>query len=204
VAKRIDEKTLIGKVIDGSEIIDAWRYRDRWQEKIKVKVHCHCGNIREKDYSIFQRYPRCIKCMRRDPKLLIGLKFNRLTIIDAWRIERKHPTFGVKCLCDCGNETTTTIHSLKTGGTKSCGCLNKEAYADLSSRRTDILDGTALLKINNTKKLQRNNSSGYRGIFWSSRYQKWIARITFQSKSHYLGSFKNLEDAIKSKKESGS
>ena len=31
-----------------------------------------------------------------------------------------------KCACDCGNEVVVTAINLKTGNSKSCGCLNKE------------------------------------------------------------------------------
>lgn len=31
-----------------------------------------------------------------------------------------------RCLCDCGEETTTTLHALRSGHTRSCGCLQRE------------------------------------------------------------------------------
>lgn len=44
------------------------------------------------------------------------------------------------CKCDCGNELIVTTHSLRTGNTKSCGCLHKEKVAkqfskDISNQR---------------------------------------------------------------------
>lgn len=51
---------------------------------------------------------------------LIGLKFGKLTIIKY--IDKHH----VECICDCGNKKIVNIGNLKSGGTKSCGCLVKE------------------------------------------------------------------------------
>lgn len=58
----------------------------------------------------------------------IGTKFGRLTPISK--------ITGLKnskyvCVCECGRTTEVTRNSLRTGGTKSCGCLNKE----LASKR---------------------------------------------------------------------
>jgi hypothetical protein len=52
-------------------------------------------------------------------------QFGRLTIIaeegtDKWRRRL------VKCLCDCGKDTIVRFYSLKSGNTRSCGCLFKE------------------------------------------------------------------------------
>lgn len=56
---------------------------------------------------------------------LTGQKFGRLTAIE--RVGRDSCNHALwKCLCDCGNYTTAGSNSLKSGNTKSCGCLNLE------------------------------------------------------------------------------
>ena len=55
---------------------------------------------------------------------LTGQKFGRLTVV---RFDHKEN--GRKyylCQCDCGNFKIVSNHSLKSGNTKSCGCLHKE------------------------------------------------------------------------------
>ena len=55
---------------------------------------------------------------------LTGQKFGRLTVV---RFDHKEN--GRKyylCQCDCGNFKIVNNHSLKSGNTKSCGCLHKE------------------------------------------------------------------------------
>ena len=55
---------------------------------------------------------------------LIGLKFSRLTVISVDHRDKKNSF--LKCRCDCGDETIVVSQSLRSGGTKSCGCLRKE------------------------------------------------------------------------------
>jgi len=51
---------------------------------------------------------------------LIGQKFGRLIIVKY--IEK----YRYLCQCDCGNKKIVRIYDLKSGHTKSCGCLNVE------------------------------------------------------------------------------
>lgn len=48
-----------------------------------------------------------------------GHRFDRLTLI-------QRETFLAICRCDCGNELRTTISNLRSGHTRSCGCLRRE------------------------------------------------------------------------------
>lgn len=56
---------------------------------------------------------------------LTGQKFGRLTVIK--RVENNNNNkVCFLCKCDCGNTIVVTGSRLKTGNTKSCGCLHKE------------------------------------------------------------------------------
>ena len=55
---------------------------------------------------------------------LTGQKFGRLTVIK--RVENKGKETCWLCKCDCGNEIIVQSNNLKSGNSKSCGCLNKE------------------------------------------------------------------------------
>lgn len=41
-----------------------------------------------------------------------------------------------------------------------------------------------------------NNKSGYKGISWLERLQKWQVNIQCRKKNHYVGVFKSIDDAI--------
>jgi hypothetical protein len=54
-------------------------------------------------------------------------RFGRLVVIeDSGRRNDKHRGIIWKCLCDCGNYTYVRTDLLKSGNTRSCGCLLKE------------------------------------------------------------------------------
>lgn len=59
-----------------------------------------------------------------------GQKFGRLTVVSfaGYKIQGKsnHKTSAWKCKCVCGNEIVVTKSLLKSGNTKSCGCLKSE------------------------------------------------------------------------------
>lgn len=44
--------------------------------------------------------------------------------------------------------------------------------------------------------LPKNNTSGYRGVFWYKPYKKWKACIGIRGKSLHLGYFKCIEQAV--------
>ena len=57
---------------------------------------------------------------------ITGHKFNRLLVL--YKTDKKQGNDWIwHCKCDCGNECEVTGASLRSGRTKSCGCLKKES-----------------------------------------------------------------------------
>lgn len=136
---------------------------------------------------------------------LTNKKFNKLTVLE--RVDNKAGNrYKWKCLCDCGNITLVDPKNLKNGHTKSCGCLqiqaasNNSEYAKIVYSEKYITEGTNIAKITQ-EKLDKNNKSGYRGVHFHNQSKTWEARIQFQGKRYYLGRYKDIEDAIKARKE---
>lgn len=64
---------------------------------------------------------------------LSGLRFDRLTAIrDVGASERKQRLW--LCVCDCGATTIVPANMLRSGNTKSCGCLRAEGMSKVSLR----------------------------------------------------------------------
>ena len=61
-------------------------------------------------------------------KIEINDKFGRLTVLEEVpREQRPSPTGRYYlCQCECGNQKVIYGHNLKTGNTKSCGCLSRQ------------------------------------------------------------------------------
>ena len=57
----------------------------------------------------------------------IGMKFGRLTVTSTLKKNAKN---YLVCSCDCGGTAITLLCRLKSGETKSCGCLRKEKAID--------------------------------------------------------------------------
>lgn len=47
----------------------------------------------------------------------------------------------------------------------------------------------------------KNNTSGFKGINWHKNIKKWQVNVKIDKKKIYLGSFDNIEDAIKVRRE---
>lgn len=51
------------------------------------------------------------------------------------------------------------------------------------------------------KGIKSNNTTGITGVYWDKSRKKWLASIGLNGRSHHLGRFDNLEDAIKVRKQ---
>lgn len=88
---------------------------------------------------------------------LTGKVFNRLTV-KCFLSNNKHRCRQWLCLCSCGNFTVTTSHSLTSGNTQSCGCLQRE----LTSKK-NIAKNTTHGRTN-TKEYKEHPPSKYKEI----------------------------------------
>lgn len=69
-------------------------------------------------------------------EILIGQKFNKLTIIGIDLGKRVHKR--IICKCDCGNTVRCVLSLMQNGRTKSCGCKkneNNEVYANMVGQK---------------------------------------------------------------------
>ena len=68
---------------------------------------------------------KCNKENSKLPKLknLVGDVYGRLVVIKLSHVKKESYWL---CKCECGNIKTVRIGSLRSGNTKSCGCLNTE------------------------------------------------------------------------------
>lgn len=58
------------------------------------------------------------------PRSLVGQRFGRLTVLAEAGREGERVLW--RCRCSCGTETTASGNNLKSGNTRSCGCLRRE------------------------------------------------------------------------------
>lgn len=58
---------------------------------------------------------------------LVGQRFERLTVVSLAEMRNGRPRWA--CRCDCGAEVVVAGNHLKSGATRSCGCLQRELAA---------------------------------------------------------------------------
>lgn len=74
----------------------------------------------------------CRFCSLCSKESLVGKRFGRLTVIQEIKEGRK--IVFCLCLCDCGKIKKVRVASIKSGQTKSCGCLVVEKAKEIQSR----------------------------------------------------------------------
>lgn len=93
--------------------------------KMRVEVQCPvCLSIRHSFYSLIRLNQTCHKCANKikNTKLFdIGLKINKLTVIS------NNSDGTSNFICDCGKICSIDRSLVRTGHTKSCGCIQKYA-----------------------------------------------------------------------------
>lgn len=89
---------------------------------------------------------------------LIGDEYGKLTVIEE--LDRKGYTRMFLCECECGNKVEVQMSNLRTGHTKSCGCLQKEITSTKSSLD---LKGKSFGRLT---VVRRNGSASNRKSLW--------------------------------------
>ena len=84
--------------------------------------------------------------MNHNFKDLTGQIFGRLTVIDFAYTSKGRKAYW-NCLCECGKRTVVSGDKLRSGRTKSCGCLQDELRKKGLNHRTHGMTNTKLYVI---------------------------------------------------------
>ena len=86
-------------------------------------------------------------------KIEPGTRFGRLTVVKAGPTKRKRATSV--CRCDCGVTCVKVNHELRSGDTRSCGCLHRDQLVARSTKHA--MAGTRLYRIWRSMKTRATN-----------------------------------------------
>ncbi len=143
------------------------------------KTHCGCKGV--KNYASSD---------------ISGRHFGRLT---AQYSTKKRDIKGFviwHCRCDCGNEIDVSYNNLMYCGQQSCGCKKKEHDKALAGYLTHV-DGTSIDALKSDK-IPKNNTTGVKGVYFIKG--RYLAKIVFQHKQYFLGTYESLEAAAETRK----
>ena len=106
-----------------------------------------------------------------------GSRFGRLTVI-ARRGSKSNGAAAWLCRCDCNNETIIPGTSLRSGGTRSCGCLQRE----ICGQNNTLSIGEAAFNLLHSS-IQK--SAKKRNLIWTLT-KKQVKNLSKQN-CHYCG-----------------
>lgn len=104
-------------------------------EKGKYRALCRCVCGKEKSPETYHlKNGKSTSCGCRGgntkySKVIPGVVFYRLTVVERIKTEDGRLTERVSCRCECGKETKSNIDGLISGKVKSCGCWKNEQTA---------------------------------------------------------------------------
>lgn len=193
--KTVGKQNLEGKVFGQPTVLFVLK-----DEKNNTKGHCRCdcGNeceITQKDLVTGRKQScGCVKRKRgNEPTDLTGRRFGRLVAICQTNERTSKGCVIWQCRCDCGNTVTVSSDNLLGGNQRSCGCLRAEKMHE-AREKLHFVDGTCLEWLKERKD-RMDNTSGYKGIS-RRKNGRYFAKIGFQNRQYYLGTFDKIEDAV--------
>lgn len=140
------------------------RYTSGGQYKATWICLCKCGKEFEADSALIRsgRTKSCgcmnFKDRSKMSEDLSGRKFGRLTVVRRLKPEEVETVqYNWLCQCECGNYVKASANKLKTGHTKSCGCLKREFSIGDKTRTHGLRKSTRLYHIYATMKQRCNN-----------------------------------------------
>ena len=168
---------------------------------VRWRCQCSCGNMYETYGTLLVNGRRCRCSGSAHKKNYVSAdirnhRFDRLTAIEPTGKRTAKGSVIWRCICDCGREIEASYNELKYTNLKSCGCKKKEHDIKLKDYLVHI-DGTSVDMLK-SKKIPTDNTTGYRGVYLIRG--KYTAKIVFQKKAYYLGSFEAIEDAAEARR----
>lgn len=137
-------------------------------------------------------------------KSYIGQSFENLRVDDFAGMKKPYGKITpiMKCYCmKCGEYTEIPLVKLKTGQANECAkCARKNLKYGHEISKIAHMNGTLITAIDGRRALNKNSTTGHKGVSWIPKTGKYRAYINFQRKQYHLGQYLNIEDAIEARK----
>ncbi len=101
------------------------------------------------------------------------------------------------------NKKGVKLHRLIMGNVKKYKEVDHINHDILDNRKQNLRVATHKENLRN-QKIPKNNKSGYKGVYWVDRANRWVASIRNNAKTIHLGYFNSIHDAAKAYNEKAS
>lgn len=125
--------------------LEILRYAGRPLTKQKVEMEVKEKKERKprKEISVEGRIRLNARKRTKDGKVrryedISGQRFGRLTAIEFVGTDIRRCAQW-KCRCDCGTELIVKLSNLKTGGSRSCGCLRRDLIIERKNQKQNSI-----------------------------------------------------------------
>ena len=137
-----------------------------------------------------------IRFNRGKSKDIANMTFGLLTAIEPTGSKNRGDYVWL-CRCECGNIVELPATRLLRGNTSSCGCLQKQSRKETLKKANKNFAGTNLAQVVKDKLRAEDTASGYVGV--APKRDKWHAYINYKGVRYNLGTYWNIEDAVKAR-----
>lgn len=143
------KKDLTGEIFGDLTVL---RFDGYFKKNPKWVCKCSCGE----EISVFEnglKNGNTKNCGGIQHSKFVGMKFGRLTVCQDYIPGTHNLSRKYLCKCDCGQYTYVTLSNLKSGNTRSCGCLERELNKQRIAQNT-----IKFQKLNANSKLKKEKS----------------------------------------------
>ena len=180
--------------------------------KDKVNFKCHCGNIFKSTIRLIIQYKKSCGCLKSENKIenLDHIQ-RRVRIRDIFK-QMKYRCYnlnnrsyndyggrGIK-ICDEWLESLDNFYNWAINNgyddTKTIDRINNNGNYNPNNCRW--VDRTIQSR---NRRMQKNNTTGYRGVTYNKRNNKYQSRLSVNNKKIHLGYFNTPEEASKAYEE---
>lgn len=109
--------------------------------------------------------------------------------------KEKHTFYAVRGQFTNGNLKIIRMHRLITGAPDGSIADHRDGNG-LNNQRFNLRVCTPAENTRN-RRITPNKTSGFKGVYWHRQDCKWVAKIKVNGKNISLGSFTDLQDAVK-------
>lgn len=114
----------------------------------------------------------------------------------TWRCNRKHGQYPYAERYESARGGIVLLHRELLGDAPFDGAeVDHVDWNGLNNRRTNLRWVTHAQNMQNRRGPQKNNTSGYRGVIWDRRSERWYGQVKRNGRKVWLRYFDNVHDA---------